>query len=303
MSGPGDAPAGRRRPTGPTRRAVVRGVERELDLAGIESPRVEAERLVASALDLDRASLGSEGSAAVEPSQAARIAGAVARRLEGEPLQHVEGEAAFRRIELVSDRRALIPRPETEQLLDLVEAWAARRGRAARALDVGTGSGAVALSLLAEGIAERVLGLDISPEALEQAGENAARTRLEGLELRRCDHDIWSALEPGETFDLVVSNPPYVTTGEWADLDPVVRDHEPRVALDGGPDGLDVLRAVIAGAPAALTPGGGLFLEIGSEQGARVKELLASTAGLTEVAIEADLAGRPRFATAVRGVS
>ncbi|MXW67981.1 MAG: peptide chain release factor N(5)-glutamine methyltransferase [Gemmatimonadales bacterium] len=302
MSDPPPGGAGRR-PAGPTRREIVQGVRRELELAGLEAPRVEAERLVAAALSLSVSELGVAGGERVDPGAAADVARAVSRRLEGQPLQHIEGTVDFRRVRLVSDGRALIPRPETEQLLDLVAAW--RRGRSApvEALDIGVGSGAIAIALLDEGIAGRVVGLDVSEEALDQARENARRADAGGLELRPCRPDIWSALATGESFDLIISNPPYVTTPGWTGLDPVVRDHEPRVALDGGEDGLDVIRAVVSGAAARLREGGALFLEIGMSQGPAVMALLEAEPILTDCRVRADLAGRPRFASARKGNS
>ena len=287
-----------RRPAGPTRREIVQGVRRELELARLEAPRVEAERLVAAALGLSRSELGVSGGERVDPAGAASVARAVSRRLEGQPLQHIEGTVDFRRVRLVSDGRALIPRPETEQLLDLVAAWHRDRGAPVEALDIGVGSGAIAIALLNEGIAGRVVGLDVSEDALDLARENVRGGDVEHLDLRTCLPDIWSALAPDERFDLIISNPPYVTTSEWTGLDPVVRDHEPRVALDGGEDGLEVIRTVVAGAPARLREGGALFLEVGMSQGSAVLRFLKAEALLSDVRIGTDLAGRPRFASA-----
>ena len=297
MTEPRPGGAGRR-PAGPTRREIVQGVRRELELAGLEAPRVEAERLVAAALALSRSELAVSAGERVDPAGAASVARAVSRRLEGQPLQHIEGTVDFRRVRLVSDGRALIPRPETEQLLDLVAAWHRDRGAPVDALDIGIGSGAIAIALLDEGIADRVVGLDVSADALELARENARRANVENLELRACSPDVWSALGPEERFDLIVSNPPYVTTSEWTDLDPLVREQEPRVALDAGEDGLEVIRTVVAGAPARLRVGGALFLEIGMLQGSAVLRLLKAEAALTDGRIGTDLAGRPRFASA-----
>ncbi|WP_420616892.1 peptide chain release factor N(5)-glutamine methyltransferase [Candidatus Palauibacter sp.] len=286
-----------RRPAGPTRREIVQGVRRELELAGLEAPRIEAERLVAAALALSVSELGVSGGERVDPAGAASVARAVSRRLEGQPLQHIEGTVDFRRVRLVSDGRALIPRPETEQLLDLVAEWRRDRSGPVEALDIGVGSGAIAIALLDEGIADRVVGLDVSKDALDLARENVRRADVANLELRACSPDIWSALASGETFDLIISNPPYVTTSEWTDLDPVVRDREPRVALDGGEDGLEVIRTVVAGAPVRLREGGALFLEIGMSQGSAVLRLLKAEALLSDGRIGTDLAGRPRFAS------
>ena len=297
MTEPRPGGAGRR-PAGPTRREIVQGVRRELELAGLEAPRVEAERLVAAALALSVSELGVSGGERVDPAGAASVARAVSRRLEGQPLQHIEGTVDFRRVRLVSDGRALIPRPETEQLLDLVAAWHRDRSGPVEALDIGVGSGAIAIALLDEGIAGRVVGLDVSEKALDLARESARRADAENLELRACSPDIWSALAPDERFDLIISNPPYVTTSEWTGLDPVVRDHEPRVALDGGEDGLDVIRTVVAGAPMRLREGGALFLEIGMSQGSAVLRLLKAEAAFSDGRIGTDLTGRPRFASA-----
>ncbi len=291
-----------RRPSGPTRREIVQGVEREFALAGLESAAVEAERIVAAALEIPRPVLATQSGSRVDPRAAVRVARAVSRRLEGQPLQHIEGTLDFRRVRLVSDGRALIPRPETEQLVDVIASWVGRAAPVSRALDIGTGSGALALALLDEALAVRVLGLDVSATALVQAEENAQHSGLEGLELRLCPPGVWSALDPAERFDLIVSNPPYVSTSEWSMLDPVVRDHEPRVALDGGPTGLDVIRVVIGGAAAALIEGGALFLEIGASQGPAVLELLQAEPRLSEARIGLDLAGRTRFASAVKPV-
>ena len=300
MTDPPPGGAGRR-PAGPTRREIVQGVRRELELAGLESPRVEAERLVAAALTVSVSELGLSGGERVDPPGAAAVARAVSRRLEGQPLQHIEGTVDFRRVRLVSDGRALIPRPETEQLLDLVAAWGRDRSTPVDALDIGVGSGAIAIALLNEGIAGRVVGLDVSEDALGLARENARRAGAGNLELRRCAPDIWSALETGEAFDLIISNPPYVATPEWTALDPVVRDHEPRAALDGGEDGLEVIRTVVSGAAAHLREGGALFLEIGMSQGPAVLALLEAEPVLTECRVRLDLAGRPRFASARKG--
>ncbi|WP_420634511.1 peptide chain release factor N(5)-glutamine methyltransferase [Candidatus Palauibacter sp.] len=299
MTGPPRGGAGRR-PAGPTRREIVQGVRRELELAGLEAPRAEAERLVAAALAVSRSELGAAGGERVDPAQAADVARAVSRRLEGQPLQHIEGTVDFRRVRLVSDGRALIPRPETEQLIDHIAAWHRGRRAPVEALDIGVGSGAVAIALLDEGIAARVVGLDISAAALDLARANARRAGSAGLELRACPADTWSALGPDERFDLIVSNPPYVTTAEWAALDPVVRDHEPRVALDGGEDGLDAVRTIVSGAAARLREGGALFIEIGESQGHAVLGLLEAATSFSEARIALDLADRPRFARALK---
>lgn len=293
-----------RRPAGPTRRELVEGIERELTLAGLESAAVEARRLVAAALGLEPADVVGEGAIRVEPSEAVRVARAVGRRLQGEPLQHIEGTVDFRSLRLVSDGRALIPRPETEQLVDVVARWVKGRDRSVeRALDIGTGSGVLGLSLLEECLAAHVVALDVSAEARELAAHNAAHQAAEAFEIRPCPPEIWPAIKPDETFQLVVSNPPYVTSAEWAGLEPVVRDYEPRIALDGGEDGLDVIRAIVNGVGSVLSPGGAVFLEIGANQGPEVLRLLRAESCLVNARIERDLAGRDRFAVAEKPLS
>lgn len=304
-------------------REVLAGLRRELDAAGIESPRAESERLVAHVLGVERTRLALRAGDPLSPEEAVELARLVARRTAGEPLQHLEGTTPFRDLILRADGRALIPRPETEQLVDLVARVLRRRERGdagvrtvprpgARrddvrpgggvALDVGTGSGAIALSLIVEGLAERAVGLDISDEALEQAGENRelAGVAPERFELRRTGADPFEALRKGERFDLLVSNPPYVRDDELEALPAEVRDHEPRAALAGGTDGLDLVRTMATRAPEHLEPGAHLFLEIGARQGPATVAVFEADPGWTSVRLHADLAGRDRFVTARR---
>lgn len=326
-------PGGRRRPDAPTRREAVDGLARELsaaaETAGIESPRLEAERLVAHALGIDRAELARTGTESLEPAEARRLARAAGRRLAGEPLQHIEGTVQFRELVFAADPRALIPRPETEELVDRIAAWARARSGSrderagqgvvsvrrragdslpplASALDIGTGSGAIALSLVHEGIVERAVGVDVDGAALEQAAANRALAGLDEsrVELRLAEPPAWSVVGADERFDVVVSNPPYVRDEDVKALPVHVREHEPRRALAGGADGLDVIREIASAAADHLAAAGALFLEIGADQGAAVRSLLEDSAGWAEVIVERDLTGRDRFVRArpsVRG--
>lgn len=303
----------------PTWREALEGAARDLEAAGIESPRLEAERLLSLATGRSRAELGGDPGRPLAPGEAGVFARALSRRLGGAPLQHIEGTVEFRELVLVCDGRALVPRPETEQLVELVVRWQRGRGTVGRdaaglrriprpgsrppavgaALDVGTGGGAIALSLAAEGVAEAVLALDVSADALSLAAENRARLGLgDRVELRGCGPSVWDGLRDGESFDLIVSNPPYVRDAEIPSLRPEVREHEPREALSGGDDGLAVIRTIVSGAPDRLRPGGALFLEIGEDQGEEVGRLLRGTGRFARVAIRRDLAGRERFAVA-----
>jgi release factor glutamine methyltransferase len=265
---------------------------------GFENARLEAELLLAGVLGVKRLDLYLQHDRPVSAAEVARYREAVRRRLRHEPLQYVLGTAAFRELELQVDRRVLIPRPETEVLVGLVLAWAADRPHAQSVVDIGTGSGAIALSLAAEGSFARVVATDVSPDALAVAAANAQRAGLVGrVELR-----AGPLFEPvrGERFAAVVSNPPYVAESERPTLAPEVREHEPGIALFGGPTGLDVVAALIEQAPGYLQPGALLAVEIGLGQGAEVLDLMARAAVYTDARMVADLTGRPRFALAER---
>ncbi|MDP2496976.1 MAG: peptide chain release factor N(5)-glutamine methyltransferase [Candidatus Palauibacterales bacterium] len=306
VSGSREGPGGMKKPAGPNLRGVVDGVAEELRAGGVEeNVRREAERLVCHALGLDRHELAlGDDAPRLGAEEAGRLARALRRRLDGEPLQHIEGTVQFRELTLLCDRRALIPRPETEQLVERVAQWI--RGEVGeggprdveRALDIGTGSGAIALSLLYEGLAREALGLDVSREALQLAGQN--RDRVGGidderLELRLASSPLWNSVSSSERFDLVVSNPPYVSDGEMEDLPEEVRDYEPETALAGGPDGMDVIREILGRGARYLRPGGALFLEIGEDQGEAVRRLASGTGEWSRVEVGRDLAGRDRF--------
>jgi len=218
----------------------------------------------------------------------------IARRAAGEPLQYVLGAWDFFGREFLLSRDTLIPRPETEGLAELVVA-ALRRSPRARplALDVGTGSGAIAVTLAAEVPSARIVATDISPGAVRVARENAARHGVAARVLPiRCD--LLSALKCGERFDVVVSNPPYVAEGEWPSLPPAVRDYEPSGALLAGRDGLSVLRPLVVGAAGLLSHGGELWCEIGAAQGEAASSLPCGS--LRPLGVFPDLAGRDRYA-------
>lgn len=216
----------------------------------------------------------------------------VARRLSGMPFAYAAGQMSFRRLVLAIDERALIPRPETEGLVELVLAWAADRP-GGRAADIGTGSGCIALSLAHEGRFERVVGVEPSPRAASLARENAGRLGgIVPVEIREGD---FLAPLGAERYRAIVSNPPYLTEAEWVALDRSVRDFEPRLALTSGVDGLDATRALIGGAAALLEPGGLLALEIDERRAAAVRDL-ATASGWDRIRIEHDLFGRPRYA-------
>jgi len=257
---------------------------------GVESARLNAELLIGHALGLQRMQLYLQFERPLSEPELEKIRPLVRRRGQREPLQHILGETEFHGLRLKTDRRALIPRPETELLIELVVARVA--GSPGRILDLGTGSGAIALALARQYPAAEVVATDASVEALTLARENAALNGLEGR-VRWIESD-WFAGLAGETFDLIVSNPPYLSAAEVAATAPEVRDHEPRLALTPGDDGLAALEAIFASAGAHLTAGGLLGLETGIAQHAA---LLATAAqwGLTGAESQPDLTGRDRF--------
>ena len=223
----------------------------------------------------------------------ARLLPLIARRGDGEPLQYVLGAWDFFGREFLLSPDTLIPRPETEGLVERAVA-ALRRSPAARplALDVGTGCGAIAVTLAAEVPAARVVATDISRGALRVARENAKRHGVGTRVLPACC-GLLSALKCGVRFAVVVSNPPYVSEAEWTLLPPEVRDHEPPGALLAGRDGLSVLRPLVAGAAGLLSPGGELWCEIGASQGGAASSLPCGP--LRPLGIFPDLAGRDRY--------
>jgi release factor glutamine methyltransferase len=262
---------------------------------GIAEPRLTAELLLAGTLGLKRLDLYLQFDRPLDAEHLAGFKARLRRRVRREPLQYIEGEAAFRHLRLQVDRRVLIPRPETEVLVGEVLRWASGRGPL-RVLDVGTGSGAIALSLATEGSFEQVVATDVSEAALAVARGNHSRLAASApVEFR-----AGSVFEPvrGERFHVVVSNPPYIGVPEAASLEPEVREWEPHDALFSGESGLDVITELVAGAPSHLLPGGLLALEIGASQGAAVTEMLRGMAGFQLVRVQPDLAGRQRIVLA-----
>lgn len=266
-----------------------------LTAAGVEQPRLDAELLLGEAAGLDRAELVARPEAPLDGAAGRRFGEMVRRRLRREPVAYILGRRWFRHLELRTDPRALIPRPETEHLVEAALALGDRLedadGRAdipLHILDVGTGSGAVALALAAERPGWRVTASDTSAEALSLARENAELHGLVGrVEL------VEGTIPPG-SFDLIVANLPYIAEDYWPALAAEIRDYEPRTALLAGADGLDVIRAVVAEIaarwPRQLPP---IALEIGSDQ-AEATAALLSAAGWSATQSRSDLAGHDR---------
>ena len=267
---------------------------------GVESGRLDAEWLLANALGTERLQLYLKYDRPVGPEEREAFKQQLRRRACREPLQYILGRAAFRELELVVDPRALIPRPETEVLVEEVLAWAKdRKSGLGTVMDIGTGTGAVSVSLAVEGVCEQIVATDISEGALEVARLNAQRHGVEALlDFRR--GSLFEIVDAGEAFDVIVSNPPYVATGERAGLQPEIRDWEPSEALFAGDDGLDVIQPLIAEAPEHLTDGGLLALEVGLGQAERVTRQIDDSGRFEPARVRRDLGGLPRVIMAER---
>ncbi len=273
---------------------VLRGAESYLAARGVESPRLNAEHLLARTLGLKRMELYLQFDRPLGEAERAPLRDLIRRRGAREPLQHILGTVEFHGRTFACDKRALIPRSETEQLVELALEMARATG-AATILDIGTGSGVIALTLALELPAAQVHATDLSSDALALAAENAGRHQLDRVTFSTADL-LRSA---GGPFELIVANLPYIPTGHLPGLAPEV-GHDPRTALDGGPDGLDLIRRLVQAAPAHLAPGGTMLLEIGAGQAAAVSALLAASK-YRDISVRPDYQEVPRFAVASHG--
>jgi release factor glutamine methyltransferase len=257
---------------------------------GMGSPRLDAELLAAHAFGLSRVQLYTQFDRPLLGPELAAYRELVKRRQAGEPVAYLTGRKEFWSLDLAVDKRVLIPRPDTETTVEeALERLKERAGDPPRIADVGTGSGAIALALAKSRPEAAVFACDVSPEALAVARGNAERL---GLAVTFLEGSLAEPLRAHGRFDLVVANLPYVCAGDIPGLAPEVRS-EPWLALDGGADGLDLVRTLVASAPEILAPGGALVLEIGEGQ-AQATAALCRTAGLQDVRVRADLAGIER---------
>jgi release factor glutamine methyltransferase len=257
---------------------------------GVDAPRLTAELLLGHALSCDRVRLYLEFDKPLGEPELARFRELVRRRADGEPTAYLLGRKEFYGRPFRVDARVLVPRPETELVL---EAALAALPEGGRALDLCTGCGCIGISLALERPTARVVATDASSDALAVARENA---EVLGAVVDLAQGDLWAAVHDGGGFDVVVANPPYVPAKELAGLPREVR-REPCIALDGGEDGLAVLRRIVAGAPARLRPGGALCVEM-HESHADVLPRLCLAAGFERAEARTDLAGLPRFTVA-----
>lgn len=263
-----------------------------LRAGGIDAPELDARILIGRVLRLDHAGLAAAATRRLTSSEQSAIAALARRRLAGEPIARIVGTKEFWSLTLAIGAETLVPRPETETVVEAVLALLdgdTARARAWRIADLGTGSGALLLALLSELPNAFGIGTDVSAGALDIARANARHLGLSRAAFVACD--LAAAL--GGAFDIVVSNPPYVVSGEIADLPDEVRLFDPPRALDGGVDGLDFYRAIALAAPALLAPGGLVAVELGAGQSGLVAALFAA-AGLAPAAPRPDLNGVPR---------
>jgi release factor glutamine methyltransferase len=258
--------------------------------SGVDAPRLTAELLLAHALGCDRVRLYLDFDKPLGEAELGTFRELVRRRAAGEPTAYLTGRKEFLGRTFRVDRRALVPRPETELL---AEAALRALPEGGAALELCTGSGCIGVTLALERPSARVAATDLSAEALSLARENAEAL---GARLELLAGDLYQPLPTGLRFDVVVANPPYVPSGELPGLAREI-SHEPRLALDGGADGLAVIRRVVAGAPERLAPGGTLLVEI-HESHAESAPRLCAEAGLGGARLHRDLAGLPRFVEA-----
>lgn len=277
-------------------REALRAAVQTLRNEAVDSPRLDADLLLAHVLGVNRAAVLARPERRLTPKELTQYRDLVGRRASREPLAYIVGRREFFGLEFVVDARGLIPRPETELLvehaLQLARQNLGQRALPIRVADVGAGSGAIAVTLAVRLPQAMVYALDGSADALALTAENARR---QGVDDRvYCLHgDLLTPLP--EPVDLITANLPYVTTEEWEQLAPEIRDHEPRAALDGGADGLDLIRDLLAAAPSCLRPGGALLLEIGAGQGGAVPGLARQHFPHADIELHQDYAGLDRL--------
>ena len=264
---------------------------------GIENPRLDAELLVAHALGIDRMRVILDAQRPLQGVELATLRDLVKRRRSYEPIAYLRGEREFYGLKFRVDKRVLVPRPDTETLVDAALTRSSHLSMSMRQLDLCTGSGCVAIAMARQRPTAKVYASDVSPDALTVARENALR--LGAYNVAFFETDLFAAFA-GRRFDVVTANPPYIPTGDFATLQPDVRDHEPRLALDGGDDGLAIVRRIVADAPEYLDVGGLLAIEIGAGE-APATSALFEARGFQEVRVHRDLGRIERVVSGVRG--
>ena len=280
----------------PTVRALAGELEALLASAGIDSARREARDIIASVLDVPRFWPSMHPDVAMDAETIADATAAARRRARGAPFAYAVRRAAFRHLTLQVDERVLIPRVETEELVEVALALRCRPG--GTAVDIGTGSGAIALALATEGRFDRIIGTDISGDSIAVASTNAAM--LSGVLRAAVEFRVGSLLRPlaGVRARLLCANLPYIAYGEAAALPASVRDWEPPLALFSPDEGMLAIRAVLAGAPSVLERGGHLVLEVDARRASLAAEMAMTNPSYRDISVRLDLAGRERFVVA-----
>lgn len=277
--------------------ALVKWAIDDFRARGIENPRLDAELIVAHALGIDRMRVILDAERPLDEKELATLRDLVKRRRSYEPIAYLRGEREFYGLRFRVDKRVLVPRPDTETLVDVALARTAQLSMCMTMLDLCTGSGCVAIAIARQRPTSRVFATDISSDAVAVARENAQRLGAYNVAFEAADLFAAKILE-GVKFDVITANPPYIPTAEIDSLQPDVRDHEPRLALDGGADGLAVVRRIVAEAPEHLERSGVLAVEVGAGE-AEATVALFEARGFTDVRVERDIARIERVVSGV----
>jgi release factor glutamine methyltransferase len=270
--------------------------------AGIENHRLDAEVLLRHVLNMEKEQLYVNGDAPISTGQEAMFRDLLLRRSRREPVAYITGHKEFWSLDFFVTPAVLVPRPETELLVEVALQYVTQlaSGSPVKVLDVGAGSGAISVCLAKEQAAMEIVAVDISAVALDVARVNAGRHGVVDR-IRFLAGDLFAPVEPlPETFDLIVSNPPYIRTGELSMLAPEIREWEPMIALDGGPDGLDTYRRMIEEGHSYLTTGGSIVLEIGADMASAVADLFSRSGCYGPASLYQDYTGKDRVIAAVK---
>ena len=276
--------------------SVLRWATDDFRARGLDSPRLDADLLLGRALGRSRIELIADAKRVLDAGELTRFRELVKRRRAREPTAYILGEREFYGRVFRVDRRVLIPRPDTETLVEVALDRTRDRSMSMRALDLCTGSGCVAITLARERRTSLFLATDVSGDALAVARENASRLGAYNVTFRQ--GDLFAAVDPSLRFDLVTANPPYIAAAEMSALQPEIRDYESELALAGGPDGLAVVRLIVAQARAHLARAGRLVLEVGFGEAAAAAALFAS-AGFAQIEVRRDYARIERVVSGV----
>ena len=276
--------------------SLVKWATDDFRARGIENPRLDAELIVAHALGIDRMRVILDAGRPLEGAELAKLRDLVKRRRSHEPMAYLLGAREFYGLRFRVDARVLVPRPDTETLVDVALARTRHLSMSMRLLDLCTGSGCVAIAIARQRPTAQVFATDLSADAIAVARDNAHR--LGAHRIAFLQGDLFAPLQADMRFDIVTANPPYIASSEIPTLQPDIREFEPKLALDGGADGLDIVRRIVGGAAGALAKGGVLAMEIGAGQALATAELLGA-AGFEDVRADRDLGRIERVVSGV----